>query len=64
MVHTDGAVAHIRSSRLKHILSVQSAALKAIHDYMYDEGVVQAMPVILSPETEPLNHPHFDASVM
>jgi len=57
------AVAHIRSERLKHILRIQSAAIKAIHDYMYDNGVVQAMPVILSPETDPLNHPHFDASV-
>jgi asparaginyl-tRNA synthetase len=57
------AVTHIRSEKLTNILSVQSAALKAIHDYMYDHGVVQAMPIILSPETDPLNHPHFDASV-
>lgn len=57
------AVAHIRSEKLKHILVVQSAALKAIHDYMYKHGVVQAMPIILSPETDPLNHPHFAASV-
>ncbi|UCE45496.1 MAG: asparagine synthetase [Methanobacteriota archaeon] len=48
---------------MTNILRVQSAALKAIHDYMYERGVVQAMPVILSPETDPLNHPHFDASV-
>jgi asparaginyl-tRNA synthetase len=47
----------------KHILRIQSAALKAIHDYMYENGVVQAMPIILSPETDPLNHPHFDAKV-
>jgi asparaginyl-tRNA synthetase len=57
------AVTHIRSEKLTNILSVQSAALKAIHDYMYDHDVVQAMPIILSPETDPLNHPHFDASV-
>jgi len=58
------AVSHIRSEKLTSILSVQSAALKAIHDYMYDHDVVQAMPIILSPETDPLNHPHFDASVV
>jgi asparaginyl-tRNA synthetase len=57
------AISHIRYEKLKHILRVQSAALKSIHDYMYDSGVVQAMPIILSPETDPLNHPHFDASV-
>jgi len=57
------AVTHIRSDNLKHILRVQSAALKAVHDYMYEQGVVQAMPVILSPETDPLNHPAFTAKV-
>ncbi len=57
------AVMHIRSDKLRHVLRIQSAALKAIHDYMYDQGVVQAMPVILSPETDPLNHPAFTARV-
>lgn len=57
------AVMHIRSDKLKHILRIQSAALKAIQDYMYERGVVQAMPIILSPETDPLNHPAFTAKV-
>jgi asparaginyl-tRNA synthetase len=57
------AVLHIRAERMKHILRVQTAALKAIHDYMYENDAVQAMPIILSPETDPLNHPHFDATV-
>ena len=48
---------------MSRILRVQSAALKSIHDYMYEHHVVQAMPVILSPETDPLNHPHFAATV-
>ena len=58
------AISHVRADAIGHILRVQSAALKAIHDYMYENDVVQAMPIILSPETDPLNHPHFDASVM
>lgn len=57
------AILHLKSDKRKHILRVQSAALKAIHDYMYAQGVVQAMPIILSPETDPLNHPHFSATV-
>lgn len=56
-------VSHLKETRMTHVLRVQTAAVKAIHDYMYDRGVVQSMPVILSPETDPLNHPHFDASV-
>lgn len=59
----EAAVQHIRSEKWRHILKIQSSALKAIHDHMYREGVLQAMPVILSPETDPLNHKHFDASV-
>ena len=57
------AIQHLKSEKRKHILHVQSAALKAIHDYLYRHGVVQAMPIILSPETDPLNHPHFAATV-
>jgi asparaginyl-tRNA synthetase len=57
------ALSHIRAEKRKNILRVQSTALKSIHDYMYDRGVVQAMPIILSPETDPLNHAHFDATV-
>jgi asparaginyl-tRNA synthetase len=56
-------IARLKDSKMTHILRIQSAALKAIHDYMYENEVVQAMPVILSPETDPLNHPHFDAAV-
>ncbi len=59
----EAAIQHLKSEKRLHILRVQSAALKAIHDYMYKQGVVQAMPIILSPETDPLNHPHFAATV-
>ena len=57
------ALVHIKSDKRRHILRVQSAALMAIHQYMHKRGVFQSMPIILSPETDPLNHPHFDASV-
>ena len=57
------AIDHIRAEEHRNILRVQSAAVKSIHDYMYEHGVVQAMPIILSPATDPLNHPHFDAKV-
>jgi len=59
----EDALAQIRSGKHKHVLRIQSVALKAIHDYMSENRVLQAMPVILSPETDPLNHPHFDATI-
>jgi asparaginyl-tRNA synthetase len=63
MMTMEETISRIKDPRMTHILRIQSAALKAIHDYMYESGVVQTMPVILSPETDPLNHPHFDAAV-
>ena len=63
MTHMHETIARLRDAKMTSILRIQSAALKAIHDYMYEREVVQAMPVILSPETDPLNHSHFDASV-
>jgi asparaginyl-tRNA synthetase len=63
MITMQETVLRLKDAKMTHILRIQSAALKAIHAYMYDSDVVQAMPVILSPETDPLNHPHFDASV-
>lgn len=46
------------------IFRVQTEALRAMHDFLYQEGLVQLMPVILSPVTDPLNHSVADASIM
>jgi asparaginyl-tRNA synthetase len=36
------------------ILKIQTEALKAVHDYFYQHGFSQVMPIILSPLTDPL----------
>ena len=46
------------------IFKIQTEALRAIHDFLYSEGLIQLMPVILSPITDPLNHSVEDASIM
>ena len=45
------------------ILRVQTESLKAIHDYLYGQGLIQLMPVILSPITDPLSHEISDAEI-
>ncbi|MFW9780134.1 MAG: asparagine synthetase A [Candidatus Heimdallarchaeota archaeon] len=45
------------------IYRIQSVALKAIHDYLDCNGLVQLMPVILAPITDPLNHPVHEAQI-
>jgi len=44
-------------------LRVQTVALKAIHDYMEEQGVLQLMPVMLSSVTDPLCHSVYDARI-
>ncbi len=45
------------------ILKIQTAMLFAIHEYMLKNGILQVMPVILSPITDPLSHSVSDASI-
>lgn len=53
----------ISSKDMDAILAIQSAALKAIHDFMYEKKVLQLMPVMLSPITDPLCHSVYDAKI-
>jgi asparaginyl-tRNA synthetase len=48
---------------MKHMLRIQSAALYAAHSHMWDRGISQVMPVLLSTITDPLNHSVYDASI-
>ncbi len=45
------------------LLKIQTEMLKAIHDFLYERGLMQVMPVIISPITDSLNHSVFDASI-
>lgn len=51
------------SKELAASLGVQTEAMKAVHDYMYRHCVMQLMPVVISPITDPLSHSVFDASI-
>jgi asparaginyl-tRNA synthetase len=53
----------LRDEKTATILKIQSRAIKSIIDFMYDAGVTQLMPVLLSPITDPLNHSVYDASI-
>ena len=48
---------------LSSILRIQTEVLKAIHDSLYEKGLIQLMPVIFSSITDPLNHPVYEASI-
>lgn len=56
-------IQRIKSGRMDAVLKVQTSMLKAISDFMHMKGVIQLMPVIVSPITDPLCHSVFDARI-
>ena len=64
MTGISGVVSHISKPERRDILAVQSAVLKATHDFLWRKGVLQMMPVMLSTITDPLNHPVHDSSLV
>ncbi len=53
----------ISSRQMDAVLTIQNHMLKAISDFMFEKGIVQIMPVIVSPITDPLRHSVFDAQI-
>jgi asparaginyl-tRNA synthetase len=49
--------------KIVEILKIQTEALFAIHEFLYQESFLQLMPVIVSPITDPLSHPLYEASI-
>lgn len=59
----DKTIEHIKKTEMGDILHIQSAVLKSIRDFMWKEGIEELMPVMLSPFTDPLNHPVYESSI-
>ncbi len=49
--------AKFSSSKLKNVLKVQSEVRKALSNFLREKDFVEISPVIISPITDPLNHP-------
>ena len=53
----------IQKPGMKDILVVQQTIIRAAHEFMFQKKVIQMMPLMLSPITDPLNHSVVDASI-
>lgn len=53
----------IQMPGIKEILQVQQAIIRGTHEFMFKKNVIQMMPLMLSPITDPLNHSVVDASI-
>ncbi|UCE14320.1 MAG: asparagine synthetase [Candidatus Heimdallarchaeota archaeon] len=51
------------SDQIETTLRVQTEVLKSIHDFLYRKSLIQLMPVILSPITDPLCHPVYNTQI-
>ncbi|TND09306.1 MAG: tRNA synthetase class II (D K and N) [Bacteroidetes bacterium] len=57
------ALSHAGRKELADILRVQQCIIRATHEFMFRKNLVQVMPLLLSPITDPLNHGVIDAAV-
>ncbi|MCP4648332.1 MAG: hypothetical protein GY852_11485, partial [bacterium] len=63
MESVEKSLEHIGKEEMADIMKIQSAAMKAVHDYMWEKGVLMSTPVMLSTVTDPLNHQIHDSSI-
>jgi asparaginyl-tRNA synthetase len=59
----EATLAQVQASSTVEVLKVQQAIVRAAHQFMFERGLVQLMPLMLSPITDPLNHGVVDAAI-
>ncbi|WP_181306679.1 asparagine synthetase A [Rufibacter sp. XAAS-G3-1] len=62
-VSLEATLAQLQSPSTVDVLQVQQAIVRAAHQFMFERGLVQLMPLMLSPITDPLNHGVVDAAI-
>ncbi len=59
----DNFVCRIQSPKMYHSLNVQRVVINSFIEYMKFHSIVQVMPLLLTTESDPLNHDVFDALI-
>jgi asparaginyl-tRNA synthetase len=59
----DVTMRHLSRADLPKVLQVQQGIVRATHEFMFKSGLIQLMPLMLSPITDPLNHGVVDATI-
>lgn len=59
----DKTVSKIKRQNLSTILKIQQGILRAVDDFMYKNGVVRMMPLMIAPVTDTLNHDVEETSI-
>lgn len=63
MEHIRKAVEKLASPRLRAVVRIQTTLLSSLTNMMREEGMVQLLPVMVSPITDPLNHSVLEGSI-
>jgi len=59
----DHAIKHLSSERVIRAVKVQSTIRQALRQALVSRGYIEIPPVIISPLTDPLNHPVYDPHI-
>lgn len=63
MEHIRKAVEKLASPRLRAAVRIQTTLLSSLTNMMREEGMMQLLPVMVSPITDPLNHSVLEGSI-
>ena len=54
---------HLSDKRVQHAIKVQSYIRSYVTDFLREAGYIEIAPIIISPLTDPLNHPVYDPKI-
>jgi len=57
------AMKHLSDKKVQHAIKVQSFIRSYVTDFLRSEGYIEISPIIISPLTDPLNHPVYDPKI-
>ncbi len=59
----DKAIEHLSDKRVQHAIKVQSYIRSYVMDFLRSKEYTEISPIIISPLTDPLNHPVYDPKI-
>ncbi|KQB35326.1 MULTISPECIES: asparagine synthetase A [Acidiplasma] len=57
------AMKHLADKKVQHAIKVQSFIRSYVTDFLRSKGYIEISPIIISPLTDPLNHPVYDPKI-
>ena len=59
----ESSIKHLSDEKVKHAIVVQGYIREYVTDFLRSRGYIEISPIIISPLTDPLNHPVYDPKI-